>query len=150
MREDLEIQAISLGDSLAFVGYPARIFHRVRPGDQGQVSVQAHAGGWVANGWVGYVPTEAASHMAATSAASPTQPPHSTGGFAYVPHRGWPAAHALGPVRGRQAMRHSRSGDGLRPTDGGLMMKADGVKEASYHGSISTSLSPNHSLPAKR
>ncbi|MHB0874613.1 MAG: hypothetical protein ACYC5O_01075 [Anaerolineae bacterium] len=60
VREELEIQAISLGDSLAFVGYPAEYFTEFGLETKAKSPFKHTLVAELANGWVGYVPTEAA------------------------------------------------------------------------------------------
>ena len=59
-REDVEIQAIAIGDEVAFVGYPAEYFIEFGLETKAKSPFRHTLVSELANGWVGYVPTETA------------------------------------------------------------------------------------------
>ena len=58
--EPVEIQAIAIGDDLAFVGYPAEYFTEFGLETKARSPFKHTIVAELANGWAGYVPTEAA------------------------------------------------------------------------------------------
>ncbi|MGQ9552974.1 MAG: hypothetical protein ACUVWR_02555 [Anaerolineae bacterium] len=58
--EEVEIQAIAIGDDLAFVGYPAEYFTEFGLESKAKSPFRHTIVAELANGWAGYVPTEAA------------------------------------------------------------------------------------------
>lgn len=58
--EEVEIQAIAVGDDLAFVGYPAEYFTEFGLESKAKSPFRHTIVAELANGWAGYVPTEAA------------------------------------------------------------------------------------------